>query len=53
MLCQGRFKLDMWKNSYTERVVKHCNKLHREVMGYSFPNVFKRYVLMALKDMVR
>lgn len=32
-LCQGRCRLNVRKNSLTERFVKHWNRLLREVMG--------------------
>jgi len=51
-LHEGRFRFDIKKNFFTERVVRLWSRLSRVVVESPSLEVFKKHVDVALQDMV-
>ena len=51
-LHQGEFRLDIRKTFFIKRVIKHWNRLSREVMESPPVEAFRRHVDVVLRDMV-
>ena len=51
-LHQERFRLNIRKDFFSERVAMHWHRLHREVVESPSLEMFKKLVVMALRDVV-
>ncbi|KFZ56299.1 hypothetical protein N321_03418, partial [Antrostomus carolinensis] len=51
-ICQGRFRLDMRKRFFTQRVVEHWNRLPKAVVMAPSLTIFKKHLDNDLRHMV-
>lgn len=51
-MCKVKFRLKIRKKFFTKMVVKYWHRLPRAMVESPFLEVFKRNVVVALKDMV-
>ena len=51
-LREGRFRLDIRKKFFTVRVVKHCNRLPREVVEAPSLETFKARLIGAVSNLI-